>query len=68
MMAMRMTAAPLIAMPAIPPVLSLSEPVVAALAGGVAKPPVPLGAAVMVATDVTVVGLLLVTPPAVRFA
>lgn len=67
-MAMRRTAAPPIAIPAIAPVLSLSGSAGAVSGVGAAELPVPLGTAVMVATDVTVVGLLVVVPEAVRFA
>lgn len=68
-MAIRRTAAPPIAIPAMAPVLSLSESAGAVSGVGTADAaefPASLGVAVMVATDVTVVGLLLVDPEAVR--
>jgi hypothetical protein len=66
-MAMRRTAAPPIAIPAMAPVLSLSGSAGAVPDVGAAELLASLGAAVMVATDVTVVGLLLAVPEAVRF-
>jgi len=67
MIAISRTAAPPIATPAIPPVLSLSE-LDAAAAGGLEDPVAALLliVAVIVAKLVTVVGLLLVIPFAVR--
>jgi hypothetical protein len=66
MTATRRTAAPPMATPAIPPVLSLSGLLDTVAAVGDVGPPVALGVASLVAKDVTVVGLLLLSPPAVR--
>lgn len=65
-MAARRTAAPPIATPAMPPVLSFPE-LGAAAAAAVGDVVLSIPLAVEMAIDVTVVGLLLAIPLAVRF-